>query len=105
MVHWVRMDGNVIDVDLQTKWQAADGQPPVHFAIISQLAGFCSNSMEQQILSYTGVLDPSIRITTQSVDELYVFESVTTFQQCVSVGFNDLNFKDWQTQAVLKQLK
>jgi hypothetical protein len=105
VVHWVRLDGNIIDIDLQTKWQAADSQPQVHFDVIRTLSGFCTNTMEQQILDYTGVKDPSIRITTESVDELYVFQSLTTFQQCVSVGFGDLNFKDWQPAANLTQTK
>lgn len=105
VVHWVRLENGVVNIDFQTKWQAADNQPQAHYNIIKQLSGFCANSSADQVLLYTGVADPSIHITTQSVDELYVFESTTTFKQCVSVGLNGLNFKDWQTQAEVTQTK
>jgi hypothetical protein len=105
VVHWVRLENGVINIDFQTKWQAADNQPQAHYNIIKQLSGFCANSSSDQVLLYTGVADPSIHITTQSVDELYIFESTTTFKQCVSVGLNELNYKDWQAQAVITQTK
>lgn len=105
VVHWVKLNDQTIDIDLQTEWQAAENQPEVAFAIIKQLSGFCSNTMSDQIKSYTGVADPSIRITTTSVDERYEFTSLTTFEQCVSVAFGDLNYKDWQTAAQVTQLK
>jgi hypothetical protein len=105
IVHWVRMVDGVINIDFQTKWQAADNQTQSQYNVIKQLSGFCTNTMEQQIYSYTGVMDPSIHITTQSVDDLYIFESTTTFQQCVDIGFGNLNYKDWLTQAVITQTK
>jgi hypothetical protein len=105
VVKWVRLTDGVIDIKLQTKWQAADSQPKVSYDIIRQLSGFCTNTMEAQIAAYTGVTAPSIRITTLSVDELYVFESLTTFDQCVTMGFGDLNFADWQKEANIKQIQ
>jgi len=105
VVHWVKLTDGVIEIDLQTKWQAAESQPQVAFDVIRQLSGFCTNTMEAQIAAYTGVTAPSIHITTESVDELYVFESLTTFDQCVTVGFGDLNFADWQKEVNLKQTK
>ena len=105
VVHWVKLTDGVIEIDLQTKWQAADSQPKVAYDVIHQLSGFCTNTMEAQIAAYTGVTAPSIHITTESVDELYVFKSLTTFDQCVKVGFGDLNFTDWQKEANLKQIK
>ncbi len=105
IVHWVNLADGIINIDFQTEWTAAENQPEAQFAVIKQLAGFCSNTMADQIKAYTGVDKPSIRITTQSVDERYEFESLTTFDQCVHVAFGDLNYKDWQTQAGVKQLK
>lgn len=105
VVHWVRMENGVINIDFQTKWQAAENQTQAQYNVIKQLSGFCTNSMEQQIYNYTGVMDPSIHITTQSVDELYIFESTTTFQQCVDVGFGNLNYKDWTSQVIIMQTK
>jgi hypothetical protein len=105
VVHFARLEDGVIHIDLQTKWQAASGQLQVAYDVIERLSGFCTNTMETQIAAFTGVTDPPILITTQSVDELYVFESKTTFQQCVTVGFGDLNFVDWQKEAITKQVK
>ncbi len=105
VVHWVKLDGEVIEIDLQTEWHAAENQPEVAFAIVKQLSGFCSNTMADQIKAYTGVDQPSIRIVTTSVDERYEFTSLTTFEQCVSVAFGDLNYQDWQTAANVTQLK
>jgi hypothetical protein len=105
VVHWVRLENGIVNIDFQTKWQAADNQSQAHYNIIKQLSGFCANTSADQVLLYTGVSAPSIHITTQSVDELYVFESTTTFKQCVSVGLNELNYKDWQAQAEITQTK
>lgn len=105
VVHWVQLEDGIVNIDFQTKWQASENQPQAHYNVIKQLSGFCANSMEDQIRKYTGVSNPSIRITSQSVDELYVFDSTTTFKQCVAVGLNELNYKDWQTQAIVKQTK
>lgn len=105
VVHWVRLEDGVVNIDFQTKWQASENQPQAHYNITKQLSGFCANSMEDQIRKYTGVSTPQIHITSQSVDELYMFESTTTFKQCVAVGLNELNYKDWLTQAEVKQIK
>lgn len=105
VVHWVKLDGDVIEIDLQTKWQAAENQPEVAYAIVKQLSGFCSNTMADQIKAFTGVEKPSIRINTTSVDDRYEFTSTTTFEQCVTVAFGDLNYADWQTAAGVTQVK
>jgi hypothetical protein len=54
IVHWVKLEGGVIQIDFQTEWTAAENQPEAQFEVIKQLAGFCSNSMADQIKAYTG---------------------------------------------------
>lgn len=105
MIHWVRLDGGVVEIDLQTEWTAQEAQPQVAFDIIKQLSGFCLQTSEDYIKQLTGVSDPKIRINTQSADNLYKYTSTTTFLMCVNIGFGDLNYADWQVESGLTQLK
>jgi hypothetical protein len=102
-VQFVRLDGQVLDIQLQTKWRSAGSQPLVSYEVIRQLSWLCSVSLEQKILDATGVRSPTIRIITTSAEDSYVFLSQTSFQQCHAVYTGDLNFKDWQSQSGLAQ--
>ena len=96
VVHWVRfISDGVIDIDLQTAWRAPDAQAQTHYEIIQMLSGFCTNSYQSQIEAATGVTDPVLKITTQSLDERYVYTSQTSFYDCVQVGFKYMNFDEW----------
>lgn len=95
-VNLVRIVDGVLEIEVKTVWAARDRQPDVSFRIISFLARSMASMPEVFFKTYFGVVDPSFKITTYSVDSNFRFESNTDMQTFRLLGQRSISYEEWQ---------
>jgi hypothetical protein len=94
-LHTVQFKDNNIQAELRTCYATKERQPEVSYQIIQGLADMLSGlSMEHSmLLANGGVL--SLDLITYSIDNLFKYESVTTYPTLLMVASKSITYDDW----------
>jgi hypothetical protein len=92
----VRVDNNILEIEVMTIWASQDSQPIVSYDIVQYLAEVFKDSLSHTLAySVFGGDDYSIHLVTYSTNGDYRYESTTNNNTLMQVANHSISYDEW----------
>ena len=99
-INLIRLNNNVLEVEVKTKWASRGNQPDVSYKIV-QLVSMFAETWEDQNNKFLVILPNGfdLKLTTYSEDGDYKYGSYTTFDTLAKINAKSISYEEWLIAA------
>jgi len=92
-------DDKTLEIELKSNWASKDRQPMTSYDVASMIAsGLCTDE-GKQLLSQMGINEPTLELTTYSVNGDFRYQSETTFATLMKLFNKSISYEEWVSEA------
>ncbi len=99
-INMIKLEENVFEIELKTKWASQDRQPDVSYVIIQLISTFASTWSDPENVFLTILPDGfNVHLVTYSTDGDYRYESFTDFKTLQAINEKTISYNEWVTAS------